>query len=425
MSTTATTEYHTDQCSATLIDRYAKKLVMQIIKKIRYGTIYLHDGSETFIFGQDDSIKVNLKVKSPKMYRKVLFSGSIGAGETYVDGLWEVDNLTDLVRIMVLNMEQLDRMERGFAWLFHPFRLATHIFRRNTRKGAKKNIVSHYDLGNEMYTSFLDDKMMYSSAIFPEETSSLEEASAHKLEVICRKLQLSPTDKVIEIGSGWGGFAIHAAKNYGCHVTTTTISKAQYQEARKRIEQEGLTEKITLLQKDYRDLTGKFDKLVSIEMIEAVGNNYLPDFFKKCGDLLKRNGIMLLQAITITDQKFKQYAQSVDFIQRHIFPGGCLLSNRRMLELISDKTDMVVRNLEDFGADYAKTLKLWRKRFSASFSSIQQHGYDERFKRLWEFYLCYCEGGFIEKSISVVQLTSTRPNYRGTLDKLYSAQLRN
>ena len=425
MSSTATSEYQSEQSSATLFDRYARKLVMQIIKNITYGTIYLHDGAETFVFGQDDRIKVHLKVKSPKTYAKVLFSGSIGAGEAYVDGLWEVDNLTDLVRIMVLNMEQLDRMERGIAWLLHPFRLANHIFKRNTKEGAKKNIISHYDLGNEMYKSFLDDTMMYSSAIFPQENSKLEEASEHKLEVICKKLQLNSSDNVIEIGSGWGGFAIYAAQNYGCHVTTTTISEAQYNEARKRIESAGLSEKITLLQRDYRDLTGKFDKLVSIEMIEAVGNNYLPEFFQKCGDLLKRNGIMLLQAITITDQKFKQYSQTVDFIQRHIFPGGCLLSNNRMLELISGKTDMVVRNLEDYGADYAKTIKEWRKRFHASFSSIQHHGYDERFKRLWEFYLCYCEGGFIEKSISVVQLISTRPEYRGTLDRLYGTAPQN
>ncbi len=416
MSSTATTGYNSEQDTSTPLDKYSRKLVIQMLSKIRHGKIFLYDGSETFAFGGDDTLKVHITVKSPKLYAKVLFSGSIGAGEAYIDGLYHCDNLTNLVRIMVLNMEQLDRMEKGFAWLLHPFRLAAHVFNRNTRDGARKNIISHYDLGNEMYRAFLDEKMMYSSAIFPDEHSSLEEASFHKLEVICQKLQLKPSDKLIEIGSGWGGFAIHAAQKYGCHVTTTTISNAQYKEAQKRIKQAGLSDKITLLKEDYRDLTGKFDKLVSIEMIEAVGNRYLPDFFKKCGDLLKRNGIMLLQAITITDQKFKQYSHTVDFIQRHIFPGGCLLSNRRMLELFCDNTDMVVRNLEDFGSDYAKTLKEWQKRFNTSISSIQHLGYDEKFRRLWEFYLCYCEGGFVEKSISVVQVVSTRPGYRERLN---------
>jgi cyclopropane-fatty-acyl-phospholipid synthase len=254
--------------------------------------------------------------------------------------------------------------------------------------------------------------MMYSSAIYAEKSSSLEEASINKLEVICNKLDLKETDRVIEIGTGWGGFAIHAAKNYGCHVTTTTISEAQYREAKERVQAAGLEDKITLLKKDYRDLSGQYDKLVSIEMIEAVGYNYLSEYFRKCGSLLKDNGLMLIQAITIQDQKFNQYARSVDFIQRHIFPGGCLASNRKMLELICDTTNMVVQNLEDYGIHYARTLKEWRKRFNANFSKLQDHGFDERFRRLWEFYLCYCEGGFLEKSISVVQLVAAKPGFR-------------
>jgi cyclopropane-fatty-acyl-phospholipid synthase len=286
------------------------------------------------------------------------------------------------------------------------------VFKNNSRKGSKENILAHYDLGNELYKSFLDPTMMYSSAIYPEPSSSLEEASLYKLDHICRKLKLNERDRVIEIGSGWGGFAIHAATHYGCHVTTTTISEAQYQEAQERIAEAGLSKQITLLKQDYRDLEGQYDKLVSIEMIEAVGYKYLPVFFEKCGSLLKSGGMMLLQAITIQDQKYSRYIKDVDFIQKHIFPGGCLTSNSHMLSMITEKTDMVVRSLEDFGFDYAKTLKEWRHRFLASFSRLESKGYDQRFKKLWEFYLSYCEGGFKERSISVVQLVSAKPHNR-------------
>ena len=338
--------------------------------------------------------------------------GSIGGGEAYVDQLWKVDDLTALVRIMVLNMSLLDRMERGLAWLLRPLDLLRHALNSNSKTRSKRNILAHYDLGNDMYEAFLDPTMMYSSAIYPRAESSLEEASAFKLATICKKIDLQPTDHVIEIGTGWGGFAIYAARNYGCHVTTTTISEAQYEEAHRRVVQAGLSDKITLLRSDYRDLSGVYDKLVSIEMIEAVGHRFLPAFFKKCGELLKPDGKMLLQAITITDQKYKQYAGTVDFIQRYIFPGGCLPSNTRMLQLISEKTDMVVRQIDDFGFDYARTLKDWRNRFNDSFGSLRNKGYDETFKRLWEYYLCYCEGGFLERSISVVHVVATRPGNR-------------
>jgi len=309
-------------------------------------------------------------------------------------------------------MELLERMEKGLALPRTPLRLDSHRIRNNSRNGAKRNILAHYDLGNDMYASFLDDAMMYSSAIYPAPESSLEEASTNKLDIICTKLQLCPDDHVIEIGTGWGGFAIHAARHYGCRVTTTTISEAQYTEARERIDSAGLSDRITLLHKDYRDLEGTYDKLVSIEMIEAVGYRYLPVFFSKCNSLLKRNGTMLLQAITIRDQQFNAYMRSVDFIQRYIFPGGCLLSNDTMVEMIASKTDMVVRGLEDFGLHYAKTLQEWRQRFNTSFQTLQSHGFDERFRRLWEFYLCYCEGGFLERSISVVHLVASRPAHR-------------
>lgn len=309
-------------------------------------------------------------------------------------------------------MSLLDKMERGLALLLRPIDLFKHLLKSNDKKGSRSNILAHYDLGNDMYSSFLDTTMMYSSAIYPSKKSTLEEAQRHKLEIICKKLDLKSTDHIIEIGSGWGGFAIHAAKNYGCHVTTTTISDAQFEEASSRITAARLTDKITLLKKDYRELSGTFDKLVSIEMIEAVGHKYLPDFFTQCKKLLKPDGKMLLQAITITDQKYKQYVNSVDFIQRYIFPGGCVPSNTRMMQLITDNTDMVVRQIDDFGFDYARTIKDWRKRFNNGHNTLLAKGYDEPFRRLWNFYLSYCEGGFLERSISVVHIVATRPNNR-------------
>jgi len=405
-------EYRVGRLPLTLAHNSTRGLVFKMMEKLEYGQITVHDSGKTFTFGHDSELQAQITVHSPSLYTKILLGGSIGAGEAYFEGLWDADNLTAVIRILVLNMELLERMEKGLALLLTPLRLVSHRIRNNSRNGAKRNILAHYDLGNDMYASFLDDAMMYSSAIYPSPESSLEEASKNKLDIICTKLQLHPGDHVIEIGTGWGGFAIHAARHYGCRVTTTTISEAQFTEARRRIDSAGLGDRITLLHQDYRDLEGTYDKLVSIEMIEAVGHRYLPVFFSKCNSLLKRNGTMLLQAITIRDQQFNSYMRSVDFIQRHIFPGGCLLSNDTMVEMIASKTDMVVRGLEDFGLHYAKTLQEWRQRFNTSFQTLQRLGFDERFRRLWEFYLCYCEGGFLERSISVVHLVASRPAHR-------------
>lgn len=418
MNTTATTENVqtsetiSSDSSPTLLDRWARSIVLKMLDKINYGQVILKDGENQWTLGQEQGLTAHLTVRHPKFYRKLLFGGSIGAGEAYVDHLWESKDLILLIRLMALNMDRLDKMDHGFAWLLRPFQLLAHAANRNSRHGSKRNILSHYDMGNEMYKSFLDPTMMYSSAIYPGKESSLEEASLNKLETICRKLNLKPTDRVVEIGSGWGGFAIYAAANYGCHVTTTTISDAQYEEASLRIAGAGLEEKITLLKKDYRELIGRYDKLVSIEMIEAVGHRYLPEFFEKCGRLLKADGVMLLQAITVIDQRYDYYVRSVEFLQRHIFPGGSVPSNHRMIDLITAKTDMVVRHLEDFGFDYARTLRDWRLRFNTSFASLKNKGYDETFGRLWEYYLTYCEGGFLERAISVVQVVATRPANR-------------
>ena len=408
--TETTTPLSVEEKSVSMTDNLARRLVQQLLAGIRTGRLVVHDSSGTTVFGDPQSqLSAQVTIHSPAAYRRILFGGSIGAGEAYVDQLWDVDDLTGLVRILVANMAILDRMERGLAWLLRPLQLLRHLFRPNNRRGARANIGAHYDLGNEMYQCFLDESLMYSSAIFPSRESSLEEGSRYKLELICQRLGLRPSDHVLEIGTGWGGFALYAATEYGCRVTTTTISNAQYQLACERIKDAGLEEKITVLQQDYRELEGQFDKLVSIEMIEAVGHRYLPDFFKKCSELLKPDGTMLLQAITIRDQKYDDYVRSVDFIQAHIFPGGCLPSNHRMQELLARETDMVARGLWDFGFDYATTLNHWRQRFNHNRERLKELGYDRRFQRLWNFYLSYCEGGFLERSISVVHLLADKP----------------
>ena len=388
-----------------------RMLFIKMLSQMQYGTLVVREGNQQWTFGHQKEPRARMTILDPAAYRKIMMNGSIGAGEAYVEQLWEVDDLTALVRLMVRNMALLDRMERGLAWVLRPVNLISHLFHANSRKGSKQNILAHYDLGNEMYAAFLDPSMMYSSGIYPAEKTTLEEAQEYKLEVLCQRLALKATDRVIEIGSGWGGFALYAASKYGCHVTTTTISAAQFKEAKKRIAAAGLEDRITLLPKDYRDLSGKFDKLISVEMIEAVGHRYLPRFFKQCAKLLKPGGMMAIQAITIADQKYRQYVQSVDFIQRYIFPGGCVPSVSRMVQLIADQTDMVVRQIDDFGLDYARTIADWRQRFQASSPLLEKLGYDERFQRLWEFYLAYCQGGFLERSISVVHLVASRPEY--------------
>ena len=412
MNSIATSTQQRETESFAISARIAKQILHKILSHLQDGQLTIIDNQGREVFGSQGQLSATITVNNYQAYRRILFEGSIGAGESYMDGQWSVDNLTNLVRLMVVNSAMLDRIDDGMALVKYPFQRIRHLLRRNSITGSKRNIMAHYDLGNELYKSFLDPSMMYSSAIYPSETSSLEEASEYKLETICKKLQLKPTDRIVEIGSGWGGFAIYAAQRYGCHVTTTTISEEQFQEASQRIKAHGLTDRITLLKEDYRRLKGSFDKLVSIEMIEAVGEQYLPRFFKTCSDLLKKDGVMLLQGITIADQRMKSYARNVDFIQRHIFPGGFLPSNSKMLDIMRDKTDLVVRSIEDFGFDYARTLMDWRQRFLQRFSEIQKFGFDERFKRLWEFYLSYCEGGFLERSISVVHITATKPDNR-------------
>jgi cyclopropane-fatty-acyl-phospholipid synthase len=337
---------------------------------------------------------------------------TVGAGESYIHGRWSCDELTALVRILVKNRDVLLDMDSGTARLTRPLQKMFHWYNRNTRNGSRRNIAAHYDLGNDFYGLWLDERMMYSSAIFEHADRSLEAASVAKLDRICRKLKLTPDDHVLEIGTGWGGFAIYAAENYGCRVTTTTISSQQHDYARDAIAKAGLEQRITLLQSDYRDLESQYDKLVSIEMIEAVGHEFHDTYFSKCCELLKKDGLMLLQAITIADQHYERAKKTVDFIKRYIFPGGCLTSVTAMSDTLTRVTDMRIVDLEDIGPHYATTLRRWHERFSDSIDEVRGMGFSEEFIRMWRYYLCYCEGAFMERAIGNVQMLMMRPDAR-------------
>ena len=298
----------------------------------------------------------------------------------------------------------MNSLDSGIAKFFKPINRLIHRSRQNTLSGSKNNIFAHYDLSNDFYNLWLDQTMTYSCGVFKNETVSLEQASIEKLDRICRKLKLSSSDKVLEIGTGWGSFALHAAKNYGCHVTTTTISNAQYNYAKGLFKKEGLDSKISLLKKDYRDLDGEFDKLVSIEMIEAVGYEFIPNFFKTASSLLKKNGLMALQGITYNDHNFEVYKDSVDFIKKYIFPGSCLISIAQITDTIKQQTDLAIVDMEDITKHYAQTLRLWRSNFNAVLPEIKNLGFSQAFINMWEFYFVYCEAGFLERNIGDVQL---------------------
>tara|TARA_B100000686_G_C16739561_1_gene945772 strand:- start:3 stop:1175 length:1173 start_codon:yes stop_codon:yes gene_type:complete len=383
------------------------------MKSLRYGHLLFSDNDQEQSFGDEDSLlKAKIIIHDRKFYSELIFGGSLGAAEAFMMGYWECDDLTTIVRILLMNRSVLDGFDSGFGSFSKPIRKFIHWCHRNTRKGSKKNISAHYDLGNDFFQSWLDEKMMYSCAIFDKQDCSLDKASTIKIERICKKLRLNENDHLLEIGTGWGGFAIYAAKNYGCKVTTTTISEKQYQLAKERVEKANLSNKITLLLKDYRDLEGQFDKLVSIEMIEAVGYQYFDDYLKKCSKLLKPEGLMVLQAITIADQQYKYSIRSVDFIQKYIFPGGCLPSVSKIVETITEYTDMRIINIEDIGPHYATTLNHWRERMYESIDVIKDMGYSDTFIRMWHYYLCYCEGAFIERAIGDVQMIIMKPMNR-------------
>jgi cyclopropane-fatty-acyl-phospholipid synthase len=399
---------------AKWVAHLAKSQVLKRLQNLHAGQLTVLDGTEQYVFGQavPQAPVATITVMDPRFYGEIAFGGSIGAGEAYMLGYWQADSLTDVVRLMVLNQSVMDTLEGGYQWLSKPLLKVFHWLNSNSEAGSQKNIAAHYDLGNDLFQLFLDPTMMYSSAMFEEDTASLQAASELKLKTICEKLQLTPEDHVIEIGTGWGGFAIYAARHYGCHVTTTTISEQQYCLARERVMAAGLQDQVTLLKQDYRHLLGQYDKLVSIEMIEAVGHQYYDTYFNKVAQLLKPDGVALIQAITIADQRYDSAIRSVDFIQRYIFPGSNIPSNTAMLASITRASDLRLVDLQDIGLHYATTLRHWRENFFANIEAVRKLGYSEAFIRMWDFYLSYCEGGFAECALGDVHLLLAKPGYR-------------
>jgi cyclopropane-fatty-acyl-phospholipid synthase len=403
-------------------ERLSRNLVLNLLRKLSVGALTVEEGGRRYDFGESAataSISATIIVHDSAMYRDVLLRGSIGAGESYMQGYWTSPELTQVVRVLVLNMHLLDDMDgraitpRKIFTALSKFSFKVyHALRANSRTGSRKNIAAHYDLGNDFYKLFLDPSMMYSAAIFPQPESSLHEASLYKIDRICKKLQLESGDHLLEIGTGWGGLAIHAARHYGCRVTTTTISQEQFSYAQASVAAAGLSDRVEVLLRDYRDLDGRYDKLVSVEMIEAVGHQYYRQYFEKCASLLKADGQMLIQVITIADQRYEAAHRSVDFIQRYIFPGGSLPSISVIAQTVARHTDLTISGIEEITQHYARTLRAWRQRFNAQLEQVRQLGYDERFIRMWEFYLCYCEGGFLERSIGTHQLVFAKPGCR-------------
>ncbi|MGL5336712.1 MAG: class I SAM-dependent methyltransferase [Enterovibrio sp.] len=397
------------QSTNSLVNKQLKRAFLGFLSQLQHGFLQLQDEGEFHEFGDPAcELKAKIVVHDPRFYRNILLGGSIAAGESWVEGLWSSPDLVNVVRLIARNLPQLDALERRFGWLSMPINKLRHWMNRNTPSRSRVNIAAHYDLGNDLYQLFLDEQMQYSSAIYPTPHATLSQAQQHKLHTICERLALQPDDHLLEIGTGWGGLALYAATHYGCKVTTTTISNEQYHFARKRIEEQGLTDRITLLQSDYRDLRGQFDKVVSIEMIEAVGKQFLPSYFEQLSALVKPGGRMLLQAITMADARHCDYADSVDFIQRYIFPGGFLPSLSQMTALLA-RTDLQLVRLHDYGFDYARTLKQWSERFLSHAATIRDLGYSQDFIRLWHFYFAYCEGGFWERTISLVHFEAIKP----------------
>lgn len=410
MPSTTSESFMIQSQSFSRFDRFARKILFAVLNRLQYGTIVIREGQEEVarFDGTHPGPQAEIRILDPRTYRALVFSGDIGAGEAFMAGYWESDDLTAVIELFAANLNVLDELDKRLAWLSWPLHMLSHVRRRNSKTRAKENISAHYDLGNELYTRFLDKRMQYSSAVFASDDMSIDEAQSEKLKRLCDQLALSPEDHLLEIGTGWGGLAIFAAENYGCRVTTTTISREQYEYAQALVKERGLEDKVTLLIEDYRDLRGQYDKLVSVEMIEAVGAEYMSTFFKQCNALLKPGGLMVLQAITIADQRLERYNRSVDFIQKYIFPGGYLPSIELLGKMYRRHTDMVIRSVSDIGLDYGKTLNAWRQRFNARRHELEPLGYDDRFARMWNYYFCYCEGGFKQRTISAIQLCASK-----------------
>ena len=396
-------------------DRIARSLVLKSLENITIGSVKLIESGKTYAFGcgSDGMHQASIQVHSPKSYRAIAFGGTVGAGRAFIEGLWSTDDLASLVRIFIINSKAHFGLEGGVAKCSRFLNLINHWLRRNNRSGSRTNISEHYDLGNEFYRLFLDDTLTYSCGWFEHSGASMREASLAKYDRLCRKLDLTDQDHLLEIGSGWGGFAIYAANQYGCRVTTTTISAEQYKWVCSQVDRAGLTDQVTVLNNDYRDLTGVYDKLVSIEMLEGVGHQYYGKFFECCSNLLKSNGIMALQVITVGDQMYKRHIHEVDFIKRYIFPGSNIPSVAVLMSAMAEGGDFRLFHMEDITHHYVTTLQNWRQKFLSGLDEVKELGFDQNFIRMWEFYLSYCEGGFSERYLGNIQMVLVKPSWRG------------
>jgi cyclopropane-fatty-acyl-phospholipid synthase len=396
---------------------FYQDLVLKYLSKMDKGSLYLtlSDGQQITMGNGDGNITASITVNNDEFYKRIILFGDIGFGEAYVDGLWDTPNITNVIKWVLFNIENAPGVSGSKTQtlslnLLKWFNKLYHFKRANTVDGSRRNIAEHYDLNNDFFASFLDPTMTYSSAYFYKDGLTLEEAQLAKYDRLCRQLHLKPTDHVLEIGSGWGGNAIYMAKTYGCKVTSLTISEEQHKMAVERVEAEGLSHKINIELRDYRTLEGRYDKIVSIEMLEAVGHKYLDIYFKKCHDLLKKGGILALQVITSPDSRYESLRKGVDWIQKHIFPGSLLPSVGAINGSVNRTGDMTLVDLKDIGMDYATTLKLWYDAFNANLSEVRSLGFDERFVRKWNYYLCYCEAAFAMRNINTMQLVYSRPN---------------
>lgn len=389
----------------------SRRIIFTLLTHIRDAGLRICDPhlGDHFFGDAKAALQAEVHVRHTRAYRRVLLGGSIAAAESYMDDEWDTPDLTAVIQVLALNMAVTDRLEARLSWLTTPLNKLIHGLRRNSVRQAKRNIAAHYDLGNDFYRAFLDQSMQYSSAWYRTAEHTLEQAQEAKLQRLCQQLALQPGDHLLEIGTGWGALAEFAARHYGCRVTTTTISQEQYQFACQRIADAGLSEQVTVLCQDYRTLQGQFDKLVSVEMVEAVGRRYIPLFIQRCQQLVKPGGRMVLQAITISPERYEIYASGVDFIQRYIFPGGFLPSVALLEQTLSEHSDYQVADIFEIGSDYARTLREWRQRFDHAWPQLESGQFDRRFRRMWLFYLCYCEAGFLARTIGTVQLTAVRP----------------
>ena len=396
----------------SILQRVCRSILLSKLEGLENSHLVLRDGDERHAFGDRFApLRCDVSVRHPSFYTHLCFGGSVGAGTAWMEGAFTADDLLKLIRIFARNRHVLAAVDGGLGKMIQPGIRALHALHRNSIQGSKSNISAHYDLGNDFFEEFLDPTMTYSSGIFMSEDATMEEASIEKLDRICRKLELTEKDHLLEIGTGWGSMAIHAARNYGCHVTTTTISEEQHALACERVAREGLEDRIVVLKEDYRNLRGRWNKLVSVEMIEAVGHDFHETFFETCSRCLTPDGRAVIQAITIPDQRYDSARKGVDFIKHFIFPGCCIPAMGRMTDCLKRKTDMSLTDVEDITLHYARTLNVWRQKLYSNHERIRELGYDEPFLRLWEFYLAYCEGGFSDRQIGTVQMVLDKPWY--------------